>query len=289
MNIFINIKKCLNLIKLMRIDQPTGFFLLLWPTLWGLWIANKGMPNFFILILFIIGTICMRSAGCIINDYIDCDIDKYVKRTKFRPLLKKTITKKEAIITFCILITIACGLVLMLNITTILLSIIALVLTIVYPYLKRYIPCPQLILGILFSWPIIMAFTASNRSMNSTAWLLFIANVFWTISYDTQYAMVDRDDDQNINIKSSAIFFGNMDKLIISILQSITVCIFSIIGWKEQFSISFYCFAVFGIIVLYMWQQILIYNRNRLKCFRAFSNNKYIGLLVFMGILFNYI
>lgn len=283
-----NTKKYFNIIRLMRINQPIGFFLLLWPTLWGLWIANKGTPNFSILILFILGVICMRSAGCVINDYIDYDIDKHVKRTKKRPLLDKTIIKKEALIIFFVLIFISSGLVLLLNITTILLSIIALILTIIYPYLKRYTYYPQLMLGILFSWPIIMAFTATNQSLNNITWLLFIANTAWTISYDTQYAMIDRNDDQNINIKSSAILFGNMDKFIIGILQLITVCIFTIIGWKEQFSMIFYLFSVFGTIILYTWQQILIYNRTQKGCSRAFLNNKYVGLLIFIGIMLNY-
>lgn len=286
---FVNTEKYFHLIRLMRINQPTGFFLLLWPTLWGLWIANKGVPNFFLLTLFTLGTIFMRSAGCVINDYIDCNIDNHVKRTKHRPLSDKTITKKKARITFFILIIISSTLVLNCNITTILVSSIALVLTIIYPYLKRYFSCPQLILGILFSWPIIMAFTASNQSLNTTAWLLFIANTIWTISYDTQYAMIDRDDDQRIKIKSSALLFGKKDKLTIGILQFITVCIFSIIGWKEQYSIMFYFFSVFGVTILYIWQQILIYYRTRKGCYQAFLNNKYVGLLIFIGIILNYI
>lgn len=284
-----NTKKFFHLIRLMRINQPIGFFLLLWPTLWGLWIANKGIPNVIILILFILGTICMRSAGCVINDYIDYNIDNHIKRTKNRPLLDNSVTKKEAIITFFTLIIISLALVLMCNIATIFLSLIALILILTYPYLKRYFFCPQLILGILFSWPIMMVFTATNKPLNTTTWLLFIANTIWTISYDTQYAMIDRDDDQRIQIKSSAIFFGKMDKLIIGILQSITVCIFSIIGWKEQFSIIFYYFSVFGTTILYIWQHILIYSRTRIGCFKAFLNNQYVGLLIFIGIMLSYI
>lgn len=268
----------------MRINQPIGIFLLLWPTLWGLWIANSGIPTGKIIILFITEVICMRSAGCVINDYIDYNIDGDVQRTKNRPLIDGTINKKEALIVFLILISIAAGLVLTLNILTICLAIIALLLSLIYPFLKRYIYFPQLVLGIVFSFPILMACTASNYPITSTIWLLCAANTVWTISYDTQYAMVDRNDDQNIAIKSSALLFGKLDRIIIGILQLITVSLLTIVSYKEEGALLLYFFAVIGPSILFIWQQILIYNRNQTKCFIAFLSNNYIGLLVFIGI-----
>lgn len=277
-----------SVIKLMRINQPVGFFLLLWPTLWGLWISNRGIPDFFILVLFIMGVICMRSAGCVINDYIDRDIDSKVQRTKFRPIPTGMLKKKKVLLVFFILIIISCGLVLFFDIITILLAIVGLILSVLYPYLKRYIYLPQLILGILFSWPILMAYTATNHILNSTTWLLFIGNTIWTISYDTQYAMIDRDDDQCIGIKSSAILFGKRDKLIIGIFQLFTMFIFSIIGWKEQFSIVFYYFSLLGTAILFIWQQMLIFKKDRMSYFRAFSSNSYVGMLIFLGIMLSF-
>lgn len=285
---FLYIDKFYNLIRLMRINQPIGFFLLLWPTLWGLWIANKGAPNISIIMLFVTEVICMRSAGCIINDYIDCNIDSYVQRTKNRPLIDGTVKKKEALVMFVILIVIAISLVLTLNITTIVLSSIVLILSIVYPFLKIYIYLPQLVLGIIFSSPILIVFTAMHSSINMITWLLFIANTIWTISYDTQYAMVDRDDDLHISVKSSALLFGNLDKFIIGVLQSITVCIFVIIGWRENLSISFYLFSILGTVIIFIWQHILIYSRDPKGCFKAFLSNNYVGLLIFIGLFLHF-
>ncbi|WP_331828509.1 4-hydroxybenzoate octaprenyltransferase [Candidatus Blochmannia sp. SNP] len=282
------IKKCYNLAQLMRINQPIGFFLLLWPTLWGLWLSNRGMPDdHVILIVFVTGVLCMRSAGCIINDYVDYDIDRRVRRTRTRPLSSGAITKKEALTVLLILLIIALALVLILNLITIFLSVVALILSGVYPYLKRYTYFPQLMLGLLFSWPILMAFTAINHPISSTAWLLFVMNTIWTIVYDTQYAMIDREDDKYIGVKSSAVLFGNMDKFIIGIFQFIVVFILSIIGWKEQFTILFYFFSLFGVIIIFAWQQILINKKRRTKYFKAFLSNNYIGALIFMGIALN--
>lgn len=282
------IKKFYNLIRLMRINQPIGFFLLLWPTLWGLWFANDGKPNFSLVTLFVTGVVCMRSAGCIINDYIDYDIDGHVQRTKYRPLIDGTVLKKEALLLFVILLIISAFLVFMLNFTTISLSLIALVLSIIYPFLKKYIYFPQLVLGIVFSCPILMAFTAVNHSINQTAWLLFIANTIWTISYDTQYSMIDRNDDINIALKSSAILFRNLDTFIIGILQFIMILILIFLAWTEKLSILFYIFAILGTTMAFVWQQKLIYNRNQERCFQAFLNNNYVGLLVFIGIVLHF-
>ncbi|URJ30586.1 4-hydroxybenzoate octaprenyltransferase [Candidatus Blochmannia vicinus] len=281
------IKKCYNLAQLMRINQPIGFFLLLWPTLWGLWLSNRGIPDHFILIVFVTGVLCMRSAGCIINDYVDCDIDSRVRRTKMRPLSSGAITKKEASTVLLILLIVALALVLIFNLVTIILSLVALILSGIYPYLKRYTYFPQLMLGILFSWPILMAFTAINYPVSSTAWLLFMMNIIWTIVYDTQYAMIDREDDKYIGVKSSAVLFGNMDKFVIGIFQFIIIFILGIIGWKERFTVVFYFFSLFGVTIIFIWQQILINERKRTKYFKAFLSNNYIGALIFMGIALN--
>ncbi|URJ24474.1 4-hydroxybenzoate octaprenyltransferase [Candidatus Blochmanniella camponoti] len=278
------IKKCYNLAQLMRINQPIGFFLLLWPTLWGLWLSHKGIPDKVVLIVFVVGAFCMRSAGCIINDYVDYDIDSHVQRTKTRPLSSGMITKKEALVVLAILLFIAFILVLSLNFITIFLSAVALILSWIYPYLKRYTYFPQVMLGILFSWPILMAFTAINNPINSTACLLFLMNTVWTIVYDTQYAMIDREDDIYVGIKSSAVLFGDMDKFLIGILQLCIVFILGIIGWKERFTVEFYFFSLFGVIILFMWQQILINKRKRIRYFQAFLSNNYVGMLVFIGI-----
>ncbi|URJ23201.1 4-hydroxybenzoate octaprenyltransferase [Blochmannia endosymbiont of Camponotus sp. C-003] len=278
------IKKCYNLAQLMRINQPIGFFLLLWPTLWGLWLSHQGIPDKGILIVFVVGVLCMRSSGCIINDYVDYDIDSRVQRTKMRPLSSGRITKKEALVVLVILLFIAFILVLSFNVITILLSVVALILSWIYPYLKRYTYFPQLMLGILFSWPILMTFTAINSPVNSTAWLLFLMNTVWTVVYDTQYAMIDREDDICVGVKSSAVFFGDMDKFAIGMFQLCIIFILGIIGWKERFTVAFYFFSLFGVIVLFTWQQILLNKRKRMKYFQAFLSNNYVGMLVFIGI-----
>lgn len=284
-------KKIYNLSRLMRWNQPTGFFLLLWPALWGLWITNKGFPsnNITIILIFIVGTICMRSAGCIINDYIDKNIDNHVERTKNRPLIDGTISEKEALITCLILIVISIGLVCVCNIKTILIALNALILSIIYPFLKRFFYFPQLVLGIIFSCPILMTCTVINHPIiDEIITLLFIANTIWVIVYDTEYAMIDRNDDIKICIKSSAILFGNWDKLIIGVLQFIIIFIFFLIAWKENLSIFFYIFSILGVTILFIWQHILIHNRSRIGCLKAFWTNNYVGLLIFIGFFLNF-
>lgn len=281
-------KKCINLVKLMRINQPIGFFLLLWPTLWGLWIANNGTPSISIIILFITGVLCMRSAGCVINDYIDYNIDSHIHRTKHRPLVNGTVKKKEALTIILVLTIISSGLIIILNITTIFLSIIAFILSIIYPFLKRYTYLPQLVLGIIFSFPILITSAAVHHPINSTIWLLFIANIIWTISYDTQYAMLDRDDDRKIAVKSTALLFGDLDKIMIGILQFIMILIFILISRIEQWPKLFDLFSILGSIIIFIWQHILIYNRSQKGCLKAFLSNNYIGLLIFIGIYLNF-
>lgn len=284
-NKLLHIENYFNLLELIRINQPIGIFLLLWPTLWGLWFSNKETPDIGILLIFIFGVLCMRSAGCIINDYIDCEIDRVVSRTKNRPLSTGIIRKKDALIILLVFLVIALLIVSRLNRVTVLLSLIALLLSWIYPYLKRYIYLPQIILGILFSWPILMAFTATNHVINGTACLLFAMNIVWVVIYDTQYAMIDREDDKFIGIKSSAILFGNMDKFVIGCLQFFMVFLLYVLGWKERFSVMFYIFSVFGVIILFIWQQILIHERTATGCFKAFLSNNYVGMLIFVGIV----
>lgn len=281
------LKKYYYLVRLIRIDQPIGIFLLLWPTLWGLWLSYKGVPDINILIVFIVGVLCMRSAGCIINDYIDCDIDILVNRTKQRPLSTGLITKKCALVTLLILLVISVALLCTLNIITIFLAFVALLLSGLYPYLKRYIYYPQIILGILFSWPILMVCTATNYTIDSTIWLLFIINVIWVVVYDTQYAMIDREDDKHIGVKSFAILFGNMDKFIIGFLQFFIIFLLYKLGQQENLSIVFYIFAVYGVILLFICQQILMYKGNEIGYFQAFLSNNYVGMSIFMGIAFS--
>lgn len=286
-NKLLYIRKYYYLARLIRINQPIGIFLLLWPTLWGLWFANRGMPDIDILIVFIFGVLCMRSAGCVINDYVDSDIDHLVKRTKKRPLSAGRITKKDALIVLLMLLIIAMIVVSFLNFVTIFLSFIALLLSGVYPYLKRYIYYPQMVLGILFSWPILMAYTATNHTINSTTWLLFAINVIWVIVYDTQYAMTDREDDKYVGVKSFAILFGDMDKFIIGFLQFFVIFLLWILGHKEQLSIVFYIFSIYGVIVLFIWQQVLMYKKKDIRYFKAFLSNNYVGMSIFIGSAFS--
>ncbi|CAD83553.1 4-hydroxybenzoate octaprenyl transferase [Candidatus Blochmanniella floridana] len=282
-------KRCIGFIKLMRVHQPVGFFLLLWPTLWALWITNRGIPDFIVLSLFIVGVMCMRSAGCVINDYIDYDIDMCVQRTIRRPIVIGSVKKQEALWVFFILILIALIVVCVFNnIIAVFLSLIVLGLSIIYPYLKRYIYLPQLVLGIIFSWSILIVYTVMNCAVNKTTWLLFLANTIWVVLYDTEYAMVDRDDDKCIGIKSSALLFGKIDKIVIGILQLLTVFILYIIGIVEQLPIIFYLFSIVGASILFIWQQVLIFNRNREKCLWAFLSNSYVGMLIFVGIVLSF-
>ncbi|UVK77367.1 MAG: 4-hydroxybenzoate octaprenyltransferase [Sodalis sp. Fle] len=270
--------------RLMRNDKPIGSLLLLWPTLWALWLASRGQPNIGILTVFILGVFLMRAAGCVINDYADRKIDGHIKRTSDRPLPTGAISEKDTKLLFGILVGISFILVLTLNTLTISLSIVALALTCTYPFMKRHTHLPQLVLGAAFGWSTPMSFTAVSESLPITCWLLFLANITWTIAYDTQYAMVDRDEDLRIGVKSTAILFGRFDKLIIGLLQLATLLLLGIIGWQMALDLLFYL-ALIGAAVLFIWQQILIAERERQAYFRAFLNNNYVGMLVFIGIM----
>ncbi|MGL9723921.1 4-hydroxybenzoate octaprenyltransferase [Sodalis sp. (in: enterobacteria)] len=270
--------------RLMRIDKPIGSLLLLWPTLWALWLAGMAVPALGTLTVFVLGVFFMRAAGCVINDYADRKIDGHVKRTRARPLPSGAIGEKEAKLLFGALVGISFALVLTLNSMTIALSTVALALAWAYPFMKRYTHLPQLVLGATFGWSIPMAFTAVSESLPLNCWLLFLANITWTVAYDTQYAMVDRDDDLRIGVKSTAILFGRFDKLIIGLLQLATLGLLGVIGWQAGLGGIYYS-ALAGAAALFLWQQKLIANRERQACFRAFLNNNFVGMLIFIGIL----
>jgi 4-hydroxybenzoate polyprenyltransferase len=276
------------IIEITRADKPIGTYLLLWPTYWALWIAGDGFPTLHWLVVFTLGVFVMRSAGCVINDWADRKVDGQVKRTQNRPLVTGLLTPNDALSLFGLLVGIALGLVLTLTWYTIQLSVVAVVLAASYPFMKRYTQLPQVVLGAAFSWGMIMAFSESMGEIPVVAWLLFSANLLWTVAYDTMYAMVDRDDDLNIGVKSTAILFGRHDKRIILLLQLATLALLMSVGeilafgWPYQLSLiisaGFFCY-----------QQILIVNREREKCFQAFLNNHFVGLIVFIGIAIEYI
>ncbi|MCR3756056.1 MAG: 4-hydroxybenzoate octaprenyltransferase [Sodalis sp. Psp] len=269
--------------RLMRIDNPIGSLLLLWPTLWALWLAGNGVPELGTLLIFVMGVFVMRAAGCVINDYVDRKIDGHVKRTCSRPLPSGAISEREVKLLFSALVGISLVLVLTLNTMTIALSTVALALAWVYPFMKQYTHLPQIVLGVAFGWSIPMAFTVVSNSLPVNCWLLFLANVTWTVAYDTQYAMVDRDDDLRIGVKSAAILFGRLDKLIIGLLQLVTLLFLAIIGWRMELG-GIYYLTLTGAAVLFFLQQKLIARRERQACFRAFLNNNFVGMLVFIGI-----
>ena len=273
--------------RLMRTDKPIGALLLLWPTLWALWVATPGLPPLWILAVFVAGVWLMRAAGCVVNDYADRKFDGHVKRTANRPLPSGDVTEKEARTLFVVLILLSFLLVLTLNTMTILLSVAALALAWVYPFMKRYTHLPQVVLGAAFGWSIPMAFAAVSESVPLSCWLMFLANILWAVAYDTQYAMVDRDDDLKIGIKSTAILFGRQDKLIIGILQVAVLVLMVAIGYLNQLNGAFYA-AVAAAGVLFIYQQKLIANREREACFKAFLNNNYVGLVLFLGLAVSY-
>lgn len=276
--------KLKNYFALMRLDKPIGIYLLLWPTLWALFIANQGAPSIKLVVIFILGVVVMRSAGCIINDFADRNFDGLVKRTKARPLASNSVSKIEALLLFSFLCLLALILVLFLNRTTILLSIVALLLTIIYPFTKRIIYLPQLFLGITFYWGVLMAFAASINHIPFVAVKIYAACAIWAIAYDTIYAMVDRDDDLKIGIKSSAILFGRFDKLAVLILQIIFLLLLCWIGVDLSLPIS-YNISLIIAAIFFLYQQFLIRHRKPEACFKAFLNNHWVGLIIFLGLI----
>ena len=279
--------KIIALIKLIRLDKPIGTLLLLWPTLWALWIASDGWPGITPLLIFTLGTFLMRSAGCIVNDFADRNVDGFVERTVSRPLVTGDVSHKEALGLFLVLIFLSFLLVLQTNLLTIELSIFALVLASIYPFLKRYTNLPQLGLGIAFSWGIPMAFAAQKASVPIETWVLLLANLFWVVVYDTQYAMVDREDDLQIGIKSTAILFGEADRYIIGLLQ--LVCLLCLFWVAHEFSLGLvYISSIFLVAILFLYHLYLIRHRKRQDCFKAFKHNNWVGICILLGIIFDH-
>lgn len=275
--------------RLVRADRPIGTLLLLWPALWAVWFAGEGQPAWWIVFIFIAGTVLMRSAGCAINDYADRDFDGDVERTKERPLVTGAIKPKEALGVFAVLSLLAFSLVLFLNVETIMHSFVAVGLAALYPFTKRFTYLPQLFLGMAFAWAVPMAFTALQDGLiPSYAWLLFAAIVIWALIYDTMYAMVDIADDLKIGIKSTAILFGRWDKAIMAVLQVLMLFLLWRVGQEagrgDVYNIGLLCGSV-----LFVYQQWLIRNRERTACFRAFLNNNWFGVIVFAGIVIDFL
>ena len=272
--------------RLMRIDKPIGTLLLMWPTLWALWLADMAIPPLPVLLVFVAGVFVMRAAGCVINDFADRKVDGHVERTKHRPLASGAVSSREAKLLFAGLALVAFALVLTMNLMTILLSVVGLALAWVYPFMKRYTHLPQVVLGAAFGWAIPMAWAAVSESLPLVCWLVFFANICWTVAYDTQYAMVDRDDDLKIGVKSTAILFGRFDKLIIGLLQLATLLLMAWVGMLLQLNVAFYGTLLLAA-GLFIYQQTLIAQRERPACFKAFLNNNYVGLVLFLGVLMN--
>lgn len=296
MNIQINIKQKINqlhpkawdFVELMRLDKPIGIYLLLWPTAWALWIAGDGKPGLRLTLIFFCGVILMRSAGCAINDFADRHFDGQVARTKNRPLVTGRLRSWEALVCAAVLVIIAFILVLQVNTLTVYWSMGALAIASIYPFMKRYTHLPQVVLGAAFAWSIPMAFSAQQNLVPDEAWLIYIATVLWTIAYDTMYAMADRADDLKAGIKSTAILFGDADKLIIAMLQALSLCSLVLLASKLELSFYFYI-SVFCAGLLFIYQQFLIKNREPEQCLKAFKNNHWVGAIIFLGLVIHYL
>ncbi|HNP37082.1 MAG TPA: 4-hydroxybenzoate octaprenyltransferase [Woeseiaceae bacterium] len=273
--------------RLMRIDKPIGTWLLLWPTLWALWLAGEGHPDQGLFVVFVLGVFIMRSAGCVLNDYADRKIDPYVERTRSRPIASGAVLPAEALTLFVALGLIAVGLATMLNRPAQLLAVVGAVLTIIYPFIKRFVSVPQFILGAAFGWAVPMAFAAQTGGTPQLAWLVFGTALIWAVIYDTFYAMVDREDDRKLGVKSTALLFGDMDLFVIAGLQLVMLVALILIGLRAELGLWYY-FSVLVAACLMAYHQWLARNRDRPGCFAAFLNNHWIGLAVFIGIVLNY-
>ncbi len=275
-------------IQLTRMDRPIGIMLLLWPTLWALWIATNGEPPITLVFIFVMGTFLMRSAGCIINDIADRHIDGLVERTKNRPLASGQLSIKAAIVLFVILLFAAFLILLpILSPLIVSLALIAVLVTIIYPFSKRWIQAPQMVLGLAFAWGIPMAFAAGAQQLPLVCWVLFVATLLWIVSYDTMYAMADRVDDRKIGVNSTAILFGDNDRLIIAMIQISLIVILLMVGAMLKLLLSYYIAVIMAAAVL-IYKQWLIRSRERHRCFQAFINNHWFGLIIFVGIFISY-
>ena len=274
-------------IQLTRMDEPIGIYLLLWPTLWALWIAAKGVPSLSNLLIFVFGVILTRAAGCVINDFADRKVDGHVKRTEQRPMASGKISSKEALVFFALLMGLSFLLVLCTNAPTIWLSFGALALAATYPFMKRYTYYPQVVLGAAFSWGIPMAFTAETGSLPAAAWLLYIANLLWTVGYDTYYAMTDREDDLKIGVKSTAILFGDADRVIILSLQGLALGCLLLAGSHFELG-GWFHLGLLGAAACFVWEFWYTRDRDPQRCFKAFLHNHWAGLSIFVGIVLDY-
>lgn len=275
-------------VQLMRLDKPIGIYLLLWPTLAALWIAGEGAPSVAHVAIFTLGVILMRSAGCVINDFADRNFDGHVARTRTRPLAAGKVRVKEAWLLFAVLVALSFGLVLLTNAVTVWLSFGALAVAALYPFMKRYTYYPQVVLGAAYSWGILMCFTAERGVLPPEAWVLFIANVVWTVGYDTYYAMADREDDLKIGVRSTAILFGEADRLIIFTLQCLSLVFLLLAG--ARFGLGLYFHLGLGVaLACFLWEFWRTRNREPLVCFQAFLHNHWAGLAIFLGVVLDYL
>lgn len=282
------VERLLQYALLARLHRPIGILLLLWPTLWGLWIAGDGNPDPLVLIIFVLGVVLMRSAGCVINDYADRNFDLHVARTRDRPMAAGRVSTSEALGLFVVLSLAAFVLVIQLNRLTIQLSLIAIIFAASYPFLKRYTHLPQFYLGAAFGWAIPMGFAAQTNALPAVVWVLFVANVFWAVAYDTQYSMVDRDDDIKIGVKSTAILFGTYDNLLIGLAHAMTLAVLVLAGVLVGLGVFYYLSLAIAA-ALAVYQQYLTHDRQRDGCFRAFLNNNWLGAAIFCGLVLDYL
>lgn len=274
--------------RLLRGDRPVGTLLLLWPTWWALWLAAEGLPSWKLLFIFTAGVWLTRSAGCVINDYADRWLDPHVERTRSRPLATGEVSPAEALALFVLMMLVAFGLVLLTNRLTVYWSLGAVVVAALYPFMKRYTHLPQVVLGVAFSWSVPMAFAAQRGEVIADSWLLFVAVVLWTVVYDTFYAMVDRDDDLRLGIKSTAVLFGEDDRLITGLLQACVILVLALLGPRFELGYPYYL-GLIAMTALFARQQWLIRHRGREDCFRAFLNNNWAGMAMFLGIFTDYL
>jgi 4-hydroxybenzoate polyprenyltransferase len=281
------IKQLQNYVQLMRLDKPIGIWLLLWPTLWALWLAGEGHPDPGVFVVFMLGVVVMRSAGCVLNDFADRNIDPYVERTRMRPIASGAVAPMEALTLFVALGLIAIGLAAMLNRPAQILAVIGACLTIVYPFIKRFVSIPQFVLGAAFGWAVPMAFAAQTGETVQLAWLVFGAAIIWAVIYDTFYAMADRDDDLKIGVKSTAILFGDADLFVIGGLQILMLTALIFVGNMAELGFAYYASLVIAAILM-GWHQWIARDRQSAACFSAFLHNHYVGMVVFIGIVLHY-
>ncbi|MDY6978350.1 MAG: 4-hydroxybenzoate octaprenyltransferase [Pseudomonadota bacterium] len=272
---------------LTRLHRPIGIFLLLWPTLWALWVAAEGFPRLDVFVVFVLGVILMRSAGCVINDYADRKFDPHVARTRERPIASGKVHPREALGLFVVLCLLAFLLVLTMNRLTVYLAFVGVALAALYPFMKRYTHLPQVVLGMAFGWAIPMAFAAQTGAVPKVAWLLFVINVVWSVAYDTMYAMADREDDLKVGVKSTAILFGDADRLIVGLLQGLVLLGLLLLGRQLALGTPYYI-GLLAALGFALYQQYLIRDREPAACFRAFLNNSWLGGAVFAGLLVAY-